>query len=511
MNPSDLIFFLAILIGTLMISYWSAKRGRTTRQFYSASASLTGFQNGLAIAGDFMSAASFLGITGAIAMHGYDGFVYSIGFLVSYLLLFTLAEPIRHLGQFTLGDVIYARFPSNKMRLMMAVNTMIVSILYMVPQLVAAGLLMRLLLGINYTSAVVMTGILMVVYVIFGGMVSASWVQIIKTVLLMVAVFLLVLIILSRFHWNLISFVTSVSEKSPLGHNFFKPGNLFRNPLQTLSLNLSLVLGTAGLPHILIRFFTVRNATEVRKTISTATWVIGIFYLMVLMLGMGVVAFVDWHHLLTVDPTGNLSALLLAKAVGGDFFMAFTSAVAFATILAVVTGLLLSATSAFAHDVFNQILCKGQASEHDQLLTAKWTAFVIGMMAIVLSLDMKHVNVAFPVSLTFVVAASTNLPLLLFTIYWRKFNPGGAVTGVFCGLVSSLLLLLIDTRVINLGDGFVANLLSFHFQDPGIFTIPLGFLGAILGTYVFRNQSTGNFAQVLVKSHLGGISKPPSK
>jgi cation/acetate symporter len=510
MNPSDLIFFLAILIGTLMISYWSAKRGTSTRQFYSASASLTGFQNGLAIAGDFMSAASFLGITGAIAMHGYDGFVYSIGFLVSYLLLFALAEPIRKLGQFTLGDVIYARFPSNKMRLMMACNTIIVSVLYMVPQLIAAGLLMRLLLGIQYAPAVFVTGLLMVIYVIFGGMVSASWVQIIKTVLLLTATFLLVLIILSRFHWNLVSLLTSVEKDSPLGARFFEPGNLFHNPLQTLSLNLSLVLGTAGLPHILIRFFTVRNSLEVRRTISTATWVIGLFYLMVLVLGMGVVTFVNWQHLVAVDPTGNLSALLLAKAVGGDFFMAFTSAVAFATILAVVTGLLLSATSAFAHDVYNHILCHGLASERNQLWIAKGAAFIIGVVAILLSLGMQHVNVAFPVSLTFVVAASTNLPLLLFTLYWKRFNPGGAVTGVLCGLVSSLGLLLIDTNVIPVGNGWT-RLFSWNLQDPGIFTIPLGFLGAILGSFAFRNQSSGNFAQILVKSHIGELSEPRTK
>jgi cation/acetate symporter len=511
MSSSDLIFFLAILVGTLMISYWSAKRGTSTRQFYSASASLTGFQNGLAIAGDFMSAASFLGITGAIAMHGYDGFVYSIGFLVSYLLLFAIAEPIRHLGQFTLGDVIYARFPSNSMRLMTACTTIIVSVLYMVPQLVAAGLLMRLLLGINYAPAVVVTGILMVVYVIFGGMVSASWVQIIKTVLLLTATFLLVLIIFSRFHWHLVSLLASVVKESPLQSRFFLPGNLFHNPLQTLSINLSLVLGTAGLPHILIRFFTVRNAIEVRKTISTATWVIGLFYLMVLVLGMGVVAFVNPHQLAAVDPTGNLSALLLAKAVGGDFFMAFTSAVAFATILAVVTGLLLSATSAIAHDVYNHIFCHGTASEQNQLWIAKGAAFIVGVVAIALSLGMKHVNVAFPVSLTFVVAASTNLPLLLFTIYWRKFNPGGAVTGVLCGLISSLGLLLIDTHVIPVGSGWTAGFLSLNLQDPGVFTIPLGFIGAIVGTYIFRSQSSGNFAHILVKSHIGDFGDTGSR
>ncbi len=511
MNPSYLIFFLAILIGTLMISYWSAKQGRSAHQFYSAAASLSGFQNGLAIAGDYLSAASFLGITGAIAMHGFDGFMYSIGFLVSYLLLFTIAEPIRHLGQFTLGDVIYARFPSNSMRLMMACNTIIVSVLYMVPQLVAAGLLVRLLLGVSYTTAVSVTGILMVVYVIFGGMVSASWVQIIKTVLLVSATFLLVLIVLSRFQFNIALLLHSVEQSSPLGRRFFEPGDLFRNPLQIFSLNLSLVLGTAGLPHILIRFFTVRNAAEVRKTISTATWVIGLFYLMTLILGMGVITLVHWHHLVSIDPTGNLSALLLAQAVGGNFFMAFMSAVAFATILAVVTGLLLSATSAFAHDVYNEIFHSGRATEAIQLLIAKGAAVIIGLIAILLSLVMEHMNVAFSVSLTFVVAASTNLPLLLFTLYWKKFNPGGAVTGVLCGLLSSLSLLLVNTHAIPVGRGWLAQFLSFHLQDPGIIAIPLGFLGAICGTYMFRNQSTGNFAHVLVQSYLGGTPEPSSK
>lgn len=504
MNPSYFIFFMAILIGTVTISYWSAKRGNSTYQFYTAAGSLTGFQNGLAIAGDYMSAASFLGITGAIAIHGYDGFFYSVGFLVSYLLLYLIAEPIRHLGKFTLGDVIYARFPSDRMRLVVASNTIIICILYMVPQLVAAGLLVHLLLGSSYTISVLITGVLMTVYVIFGGMVSASWVQIIKTVLLMTGTFLIVLIVLSRFHWNLIDLSHTVARRSPLGTHFFQPGNLFGNPLATLSLNLSLILGTAGLPHILIRFFTVKDVLAVRKTIFTATWVVGLFYLMVLILGMGAVSFVGWRVMTTVDPSGNLTALLLANAVGGDFFMAFISAVAFATILAVVTGLLLSATSSFSHDVFNHILQKGAAAEKRQLRVAKWTAAAIGLVAILLSFGMRHMNVAFIVSLTFVVAASTNLPLLLFTLYWKRFNRTGAVTGMFCGLMSSLVLVLLNAHIIVLGSGWLSHFVTVHLNDPGIFAIPFGFFGAICGTFCSKPHPADEpFHRVLVRAHTG--------
>ncbi|GAX89169.1 solute symporter family protein [Effusibacillus lacus] len=504
MNPTYFIFFIAILIGTVVISYWSAKRGNSTHLFYSAGQSLTGVQNGLAIAGDYMSAASFLGITGAIAIYGFDGFLYSIGFLVSYLLLLFIAEPIRHLGRFTLGDVIYARFPSDSLRFVISLNTIIISVLYMVPQLVAAGLLIHLLLGIDFSMAVLVTGILMTMYVVFGGMVSTSWVQIIKTVMLISGTLLISLVVLSRFDWNVLNLFDRVKQVTPYGEQFFSPGNLFSNPLDTLSLNLSLILGTAGLPHILNRFFTVKDSHSVRISVVTATWVIGIFYLITLILGFGAVAFVGWNQLVSVDPTGNMTAPLLASALGGEFFMAFISAVAFSTILAVVTGLLLTAASSFSHDVYNHLLRNGKASEKSQLQMAKIAAAVIGLISILIAVTMKNTNVALPVSLTFVVAASTNLPLILFTLYWKRFNTTGAATGIITGMAASLTFVLFGPHMNRIFDGGMEVDSVLHLNYPGIIVIPLGFVGAILGTLCSRKPvDEENFLRVFLQSQTG--------
>ncbi|WP_054949453.1 solute symporter family protein [Numidum massiliense] len=479
MNFTYFIFFLAILSGTLIITHWAAKRGTTTHQYYSAAGQLTGFQNGLAISGDYMSAASFLGTTGAIALRGFDGFLYSIGFLVSYLLLlFVIAEPVRNLGQFTLGDVIARRFPGKKMRLFIASSTLIITILYIIPQLVASGLLIRLLLGTDYAASVFVIGSLMTVYVVFGGMIATSWVQIVKTVLLMAGTLLLTLIVLARFQWHLPSLLETVSRGTPLKDHFFYPGNLFTDPLEAFSLSLALILGTAGLPHILIRFFTVKDAPAVRQSVVTAIGIIGSFYLLTLLLGFGAVALVGWQQIVSVDPTGNLTAPLLALTVGGDFLMAFIAAVAFTTILAVVTGLLLSATSSFAHDVYNCVLKNGSATEREQLRVAKLTAVTIGFVSTVLSLGLESVNVAFLVGLTFVVAASTNLPVLLMTFYWKRFTATGVVTGMLSGLCVSLLFVLYGPHLLG----------KIPLYNPGIVAIPCGFLGAALGAWLSRGQ-----------------------
>ncbi|HEX7065737.1 MAG TPA: cation acetate symporter [Bacillales bacterium] len=498
MNLTYFVFFLFILGGTLIITYWAAQREPTTHQFYSVSGSLTGVQNGLAIAGDYMSAASFLGITGTIALNGFDGFFYSIGFLVSYLiLLFLVAEPVRRLGTFTLGDVICARFPEKRMRLLTSTGTIIISILYMIPQLVAAGLLIHLLLDVQYTLSVVIVGILMTLYIVFGGMMAASWVQIVKTVLLMGGTFLISLIVLARFDWDISSFIEEVKRDNPLGTAFFNAGNLFTSPLETLSLNLTLILGTAGLPHILIRFFTVKNVQAVRKSVMTATWVIGLFYLMTLVLGLGVVVFVGWDEITAGDPSGNLAAPMLAYEIGGDFLMAFISAVAFATVLAVVTGLVMAATTSFAYDFYNHLLHDGKASDKKQLKVAKMAAVAIGLISILLSLGLKGSNVTFLVSMTFAVAASTNLPLLLFTLYWRRFNRTGAVTGVLTGLASSLILAILGPNL-DAGDPLIP------LANPGIIAISLGFLGAVTGTLLSREPADeARFYRMFVKAQTG--------
>lgn len=514
MNPTYFLFFLCIIVCTLIITYWAAKQSKTTSQYYIAAGSLTGVQNGMAIAGDYISAASFLGIVGTIAINGFDGIMYAIGFLVSYLiLLFFIAEPVHHLGTYSLGDVVCARFPSYKMRWIMAIGAFIISILYMIPQLVAAGLLIRLLLDINYSTSVLIIGGLMTVYVVFGGMFATSWVQIVKTVVLMSGTFLLSLIVFSRFDWSIMELITQVKAGTPLGEQFFMPGNLFSSPWERISLQLALILGTAGLPHILIRFFTVRNTREVRRSLVTASWIIGIFYLITLVLGLGAVALIGFNELVALDPTGNLAAPLLAEELGGDFLMAFIAAISFTTIVAVVAGLVISATTAFSHDIYFHIIKKGQTTEKRQLRAAQWTAFVVGLISTLFALGLKNINVTFLVSLTFIVAASSNLPVLLLTIYWKRFTPTGAITGMVCGLTAALTLLLFGPHIMNPDGGWIPREPLFPLYNPGIITIPIGFLGAYLGSVFSKNPGYGcrDFRRFYIKAQTGIDTKEDSQ
>ncbi|MFB4169718.1 cation acetate symporter [Virgibacillus sp. JSM 102003] len=506
MNLTYFLFFLCIIVCTLIITYWAAKQSKTTNQFYIAAGSLTGVQNGMAIAGDYISAASFLGIVGTIAINGFDGFLYAIGFLVSYLIvLFFIAEPVHHLGTYSLGDVVCSRFPSYKMRWMMAIGAFIISILYMIPQLVAAGLLIRLLLDINYSTSVLIIGSLMTVYVVFGGMFATSWVQIVKTVVLLSGTFLLSLIVFSRFDWSIAELISQVKLGTPLGDQFFMPGNLFNNPLETLSLHLALVLGTAGLPHILIRFFTVRNTLEVRRSLLTASWIIGIFYIITLVLGLGTVALIGYEELTAHDPTGNLAAPLLAGELGGDFLMAFIAAISFTTIVAVVAGLVISATTAVSHDIYYHIFKKRQTTEKKQIRAAQWTAFVVGLISTLFALGLRNINVTFLVSLTFIVAASSNLPVLLFTIYWKRFTQSGAIIGMVCGLTASLILLIFGPHIMNLDGGWIQREPLVPLHNPGIFAIPIGFLGAYFGSLVTRESQHSNheFRRFYIKAQTG--------
>jgi len=512
-NPTYFLFFIYIIVCTLIITYWASKHSKTTNRFYIASGTLTGYQNGLAIAGDFISAASFLGIVGMVALRGFDGFLYSIGFLVSYLVvLFLVAEPVHRLGKYSLGDVIGSRFPSKKMRLIMAFCTFIISILYMIPQLVASGFLLRLLLEIDYSVSVIVIGGLMTIYVVLGGMIATSWVQIVKTVLLMSGTFLLTLIVFSHFNWNVTGLIEQVKTGSPLGEHFFLPGHLFDHPLEFVSLQLALVCGTAGLPHILIRLFTVRNTIEVRKSLISATWIIGLFYFMTLILGLGAVALLGYEALYAADPTGNLAAPLLAKGVGGDFLLAFVSAIAFTTIVAVVAGLVISATTAFAHDIFHHIFKKGKSTEKEQLNAARWSALGIGLVSTLFALRLEAMNVTFLVSMTFVVAASSIFPVLLFTIYWKRFTEVGAITGVISGLAASLLFVVFGPYVMNLEDGWIAKEALFSLYNPGIITIPIGFLGCILGSvFSTKQDSTPDFEQFSIKAQTGIDSRGEKK
>ncbi|NPC94556.1 cation acetate symporter [Bacillus sp. WMMC1349] len=506
MSTTAFILFLVIVSLTLVITYFAARQTKTTSEFYTAGGGLTGLQNGMAIAGDYMSAASFLGIAGMIALNGFDGFFYSIGFLVAYLVvLYIVAEPLRNLGKFTMADMIASRFKQKKIRGVAALNTISISTFYMIAQLVGAGALIKLLLGINYTLAVCIVGVLMTIYVVFGGMIATSWVQIIKAILLMAGTLIISIIVFSKFGFSLTNMFEKMKTATPLGPDFLNPGNKYNDPLETLSLNLALVLGTAGLPHILIRFYTVKNAKIARKSVVSATWFIGIFYIMTVFLGFGAAAFVGFDNILAADQAGNMAAPLLAQALGGDFLFAFVSAIAFATILAVVTGLVLSAASAFAHDIYSQIIRKGKATEKEQMVAARWASIGVSILSILLAIFAQSLNVAFLVSLAFAVAASANLPLILFTVFWKRFNVTGALIGSLTGLLSALILVSISPSVWDPAGGaiFVGEPL-IPISNPGIFSIPLGFLGAYLGT-IFSSKvpNQDHFNEMKVKAHTG--------
>jgi len=505
MNVTTIIFFLAVVIGTLAITYSAAKRTINPQEFYAAGHRLNGVQNGLAIAGDYMSAASFLGVTATIAMYGYDGFFYAIGFLVSYLvILFVVAEPLHNLGTYTLADAIAVRFDSTLLRGMVALNTLTITIFYMIAQLVGAGALIHLLLDIDYAYAVMIVGSLMTIFVVFGGMVATSWVQIIKAILLLASTALVSMIVLSRFGWNILLMFEQASTHTPLQERFLQPGNEFNSPLDTISLHLALILGTAGLPHIIARFFTVKNAKSTRKSVFTATWVVGLFYLMTIFLGFGASVFVGWEKIMAGESGGNLAVPMLANALGGEFLMAYLSAVAFATILAVVTGLVLSASSAFAHDLYSNVLRKGKTSEREQIVAAQCSSVGVGIISIILAIGFDNMNVVVLVALTFAMAASANLPVILFTLYWRRFTTTGAITGIITGLLSSLILVCLGPYVMEPQTGWIKAEALFPLANPGIVSIPLGFLGAIVGSLCSPQQvDLRRFQQALVRTHTG--------
>ncbi|MCH6269651.1 cation acetate symporter [Neobacillus citreus] len=512
MNTPAFLMFLAIVLVTLVITYFASKKTKNASEFYTAGGGLTGWQNGLAIAGDYMSAASFLGIAGAVALTGFDGFFYSIGFLVAYLVvLYLVAEPLRNLGKYTFADMIAARFDAKKIRGFAAMNTMTISIFYMIAQLVGAGALIKLLLGLEYTTSVLIVGVLMTVYVIFGGMHATSWVQIIKAILLMGGTFIISMIVFAKFNFSLTDMFAQMKTATPLKESFLNPGVKYKDGLDTLSLNMGLVLGTAGLPHILVRFFTVKDAKTARSSVVYATWVIGIFYVMTIFLGFGAAAFVGNEKIIAANPAGNMAAPLLAQAIGGNMLFAFISAVAFATILAVVAGLVLTAASAFSHDFYNEILKKGKATEKQQVLMARYAAIGVSVVSIILALGAQTLNVAFLVSLAFAVAASANLPVILYTIYWKRFNTTGAMWAMVVGLISAIGLVLISPNVFSPEVGkaiFVGNPL-FPYTTPGIVSIPLGFLAGYLGT-IFSSQKADvkKYEEVLVKSNTGiGLSR----
>jgi cation/acetate symporter len=504
--------FLVFIAVTLYITWWAARRSRGSSAYFAAGRSLTAWQNGVAVAGDYMSAASFLGIAGIIAFQGYDGFMYSVGWLVAYLtVLLVVAEPLRNAGKYTMADVLAYRLSPRPVRAMGALSTLTVSAFYMIAQMVGAGALVSLLLkgaGVTFHTAVIAVGALMIVYVVFGGMLATTWVQIVKAVLLMGGTILLSFLVLKHFGFSLGNFfaaVTQVSYHDAQGNvvtqNFLTPGLRYKPPygaLDLISLGMALIFGTAGLPHILVRFYTVPDAKTARTSVVWAMLIIGSFYILTTFLGFGAATIVGRDFIAKNGGT-NMSAPLLAQMLGGDFFFAFISSIAFATILAVVAGLTISASTSFAHDFWTNVLHRGkERSPGEEVRVARVTAFVVGAVSILIAILLgPNANVAFLVALAFAVAASANLPVIVLSLFWRRFNTRGAVAGLATGLLSSLILILLSPSVMK-GDAV------FPLENPGIVSIPLGFLGAALGALTGREpEAEEKFTELNVRANTG--------
>ncbi|MDP9457755.1 MAG: cation acetate symporter [Actinobacteria bacterium] len=498
MNITATLFFLLIIGITLGITYWASKKNTDTSHHYVAGGEIKGWQNGLAIAGDYLSAASFLGIAGAIALNGFAGFYLSIGFLVAYLVVLLLvAEPLRNLGKYTMADMLVSRFNSKRVRAAAALSTLTISIFYMIAQLVGAGSLIQLLLGINFTYAVLIVGTLMTIYVVLGGMIATTWIQIVKATLLIAGTLLLSILVLAQYSFNPIALFGAVERE--LGTAMLAPAAAsgLQAGLDSISLNMALVFGTAGLPHILIRFLTVPDAKTARSSIITAVWIIGGFYLFTPVLGYGAALVVGQDAITAQNPAGNLAAPQLASALGGPILLAFVSAVAFATIVAVVAGLVIAASGAFAHDFYTNVIKGGNATEREQFLAARYATIGVSILSILIALFAQSFNVAFLVALAFAVAASANVPVILLTIFWKRFNTVGAITGMLVGLISAVVLVFLSPNVltgVTPAEGVTPVINAdpiFPLRSPTLISMPLGFLGCFIGTLLGgRKHST---------------------
>ncbi len=515
--------FLAVVAVTLYITFWASRQSKTAADYYAGGRNFSGFQNGLAVSGDYMSAASFLGISGAIALYGYDGFLYSIGFLVAWLVaLLLIAELLRNSGRFTMADQLAYRMRQIPVRSAAAISTIVVSIFYLLAQMVGAGALVGLLLGVTAPAVknlvIVLVGVLMIIYVTFGGMKGTTWVQIVKAVLLMVGTILITFLVLLKFGFNLSDLLGTAAEKSGKGEAFLQPGLLYGKDLvgkfDFTSLALALVLGTAGLPHILIRFYTTPTAQAARKSVLWAIGLIGSFYLMTLVLGFGAAALVDTAKGSQIQTSaGNAASPLLAQAVGGgegtiggSILLALISAVAFATILAVVAGLTLTSASSVAHDLYANVIKKGQASEQSELMVARIAAFGIGAVAILLAIPAQRLNIAFLVALAFAVAASANLPALLYNLFWKRFNTMGATFSIYGGLIMAVLLVTFSPVVSGTPTSLFpnANFDWFPLRNPGLISIPFGFLCGIIGTLISKEvHSAERYDELTVRALTG--------
>lgn len=492
-------FFALFIIFSLGITYVAARRTRDAQHFYTAGGGVTGFQNGLALAGDYMSAASFLGIAGLVSLSGFDGLIYSIGFLVGWpVVMFLIAEPLRNLGKYTFADVVAFRLRQTPVRVAASVGSLAVISFYLIAQMVGAGNLIRLLFGLQYEVAVGIVGIVMLAYVLFGGMMATTWVQIVKAVLLLSGAFLLAVITLAKFGFNPLALFRAASDR--YGVAVLGPGRLVSNPLDAMSLGLALMLGTAGLPHILMRFYTVPNARTARTSVSYATAFIGFFYLLTFILGFGAMVLVGQPQIRAIDAGGNMAAPLLAQAVGGDAFLGFISAVAFATILAVVAGLTLAGAATLSHDLWVNVVRHGAASDFEQLRVARGATVLLGLLAIALGIAFKGQNVAYMVGLAFAIAASANFPALVLSIFWRKFTTRAAQMSMLIGTGSALLLIYLSPTIqIDVLKNASA---WFPLRNPGLVSIPLSFIVAFLVSVLWPEaEAEARFSEVERKVH----------
>jgi len=469
---------------TLGITYWAARRTRTAKDFYAAGGGVSGFQNGLAIAGDYMSAASFLGISAAVFSSGYYGLIYSIGFLVGWpIIMFLMAEPLRNLGRFTFADVASYRLSATPIRAMAATGTLITVAFYLIAQMVGAGQLIELLFGLPYLWAVIIVGVLMILYVTFGGMIATTWVQIIKAGLLLAGATLMSVLVLAKFGFDFNALLTKAVEVHPKHDAIMLPGPAVANPISAISFGMALMFGTAGLPHILMRFFTVGNAKEARKSVFWATTFIGYFYILTFIIGFGAIVLVGPETVYHVGGDiakgllggGNMPAIHLAHAVGGDLMKGFIAAVAFATILAVVSGLTLSGASAVSHDLYASVFRRGRVDESSEIMASRITTVVLGVVAIYLGIKFEKVNVAFMVSLAFAIAASANFPVLFLSMLWKGLTTRGAFIGGFVGLISAVVLTVYSPSIWVAVLGYDKSGAWFPYTSPAIFTMPLAF------------------------------------
>ncbi len=525
-NWTAIGMFGLFVVFTLFITKWAAARTKSAADFYTAGGGITGFQNGLAIAGDYMSAASFLGISAAVMASGFDGLIYSIGFLVGWpVITFLMAERLRNLGKFTFADVAAFRFEQKPVRIFAASGTLVVVAFYLIAQMVGAGQLIKLLFGLDYYIAVIIVGALMMVYVLFGGMTATTWVQIIKACLLLGGASFMAFMVMWNFGFSPEAMFAkavqikaglatgkTAEEAAKIGQSIMGPGNFVKDPISAISFGMALMFGTAGLPHILMRFFTVPSAKEARKSVMWATGWIGYFYLLTFIIGFGAITFVLTNPQF-LDAKGgllgggNMAAIHLANAVGGNVFLGFISAVAFATILAVVAGLTLSGASAVSHDIYATVIKQGKADSASELRVSKMTTIALGIVAVVLGIAFEKQNIAFMVSLAFAIAASANFPVLFMSVLWKDCTTKGAVIGGFLGLVSSVVLTVVSPSVWEATLGNPKGSALFPYTSPALFSMTIGFVGIWLFSVLDRGarapEDRAGFLAQQVRSETG--------